>query len=70
MTITPPKPLEFVFKRVGQLEIVLDVYLPPEATAQEPASVCVWWHGGGCESRVGDVGLSIWRRRLMLNFFD
>jgi hypothetical protein len=49
-----PPPLEYVFKRVGELEIVLDVYLPPGATADDPASVCVWWHGGGCESK--DLG--------------
>ncbi|KAG7527242.1 hypothetical protein FFLO_07129 [Filobasidium floriforme] len=42
-----PPPLEYVFKRVGELEIVLDVYLPTGATADDPASVCVWWHGGG-----------------------
>ena len=47
-------PKEFVFKRVGELEIVLDVYLPDEATAENPASVCVWWHGGGCEWGAND----------------
>jgi hypothetical protein len=48
------EPKEFVFKRVGELEIVLDVYLPHEATVESPASVCVWWHGGGCELNAQD----------------
>ncbi len=38
---------EFVYKNVDGLDISLDVYLPTEATAEKPAAVFVWFHGGG-----------------------
>ena len=43
-------PLEFVYKRVDELELELDVYLPVEATREKSAPVCIWWHGGGRKS--------------------
>jgi acetyl esterase/lipase len=40
-------PKEVVFKKVGDLAIKLDVYLPKGATADKPVPVLIWWHGGG-----------------------
>jgi predicted peptidase len=45
-------PLEFVYKRVGTLELKLDVYLPADASQEKPAPICIWWHGGGRKSHL------------------
>ncbi|CZT18615.1 uncharacterized protein RCC_04459 [Ramularia collo-cygni] len=42
--ITPSKTL--VYKKVGDLEISLDVYLPEKESPQPPACL-LWFHGGG-----------------------
>jgi carboxylesterase type B len=43
-------PLEFTYKQVGTLDLKLDVYLPVDASVENPSPVCVWWHGGGRKS--------------------
>jgi dipeptidyl aminopeptidase/acylaminoacyl peptidase len=45
-------PLEFVYKRVDTLDLKLDVYLPADASENEPAPICIWWHGGGRKSHL------------------
>lgn len=42
--ITPSKTL--VYKKVGDLEISLDIYLPSERTSNPPGCL-LWFHGGG-----------------------
>ena len=45
-----PDPQTFVYSTVGNLEVKLDLYVPPNATGTLPAIVC--FHGGGLT--VGD----------------
>jgi acetyl esterase/lipase len=45
-----PKPQTLVYSTIGNLEIKLDLYLPPNATGALPA--IVFFHGGGLT--VGD----------------
>jgi acetyl esterase/lipase len=47
ITIMTGEPIEVVFKTVDKLSISLDIYLPKDATADTPAPVLIWWHGGG-----------------------
>ncbi|KAF8918323.1 Alpha/Beta hydrolase protein [Mucidula mucida] len=42
-----PTPLELVFKHVDGLDIGMDVYIPESVTAESPAPIVLWWHGGG-----------------------
>jgi len=53
---------DIVYARVGDRELLLDLYLPPKGPAQLP--VIVWVHGGGWRS--GSKG-SAGRARPMLN---
>ncbi|KAE9402632.1 alpha/beta-hydrolase [Gymnopus androsaceus JB14] len=41
------KPIEILFKHVDGLDIYMDVYLSPTASAENPAPILLWWHGGG-----------------------
>lgn len=36
----------YTYKKINNLEIKLDVHIPPSATAENPAPVIVWYHGG------------------------
>ena len=40
-----PKPLTLVYSKIKDLEIKLDLYLPPDATGTLP--VIIFFHGGG-----------------------
>lgn len=42
---TPTKTL--VYKKVKDLEISLDVYLPEKNTTAKPSPILLWFHGGG-----------------------
>ena len=35
------------YKTVGQRELKLDLYLPAAASAEQPAPLVMWLHGGG-----------------------
>ncbi|KZO97090.1 alpha/beta-hydrolase [Calocera viscosa TUFC12733] len=52
--MTTPTPTTYIFKKVGDLPIKADVYLPSSPAAL-PAPILVWFHGGGLlqGSRVG-----------------
>ncbi|KAI5476188.1 hypothetical protein MNV49_000349 [Pseudohyphozyma bogoriensis] len=41
-----PTPTTYVFKRVGDLEIAADVFLP-SGTPSAPLPILLWFHGGG-----------------------
>ncbi|TFK70669.1 alpha/beta-hydrolase, partial [Pluteus cervinus] len=45
--IPVPEPIEIVYKRVDDLDIAMDVYIPASATKDNPAPIVLWWHGGG-----------------------
>ena len=40
-----PEPLTLVYSKIKDLEIKLDLYLPPDATGTLP--VIIFFHGGG-----------------------
>lgn len=41
------KPVEIPFKQADGLDIYMDVFLSPTASAENPAPILLWWHGGG-----------------------
>ncbi|KAF8992443.1 Alpha/Beta hydrolase protein [Cyathus striatus] len=45
--VSIPNPIELVFKKVDGLDITMDIYIPGSASAESPAPVLLWWHGGG-----------------------
>jgi predicted acyl esterase len=43
--ITVPEPIELVYSEVDGVTISMDVYIPNNATKEEPAPILLWWHG-------------------------
>ncbi|KAH9478072.1 Non-reducing polyketide synthase pkbA [Psilocybe cubensis] len=45
--MTDTNPIEILYKRADGVDIFMDVYIPSTASKASPASILLWWHGGG-----------------------
>lgn len=39
--------LEIPYIRVNELDVIVDIYIPANASSERPVPAVVWWHGGG-----------------------
>jgi acetyl esterase/lipase len=61
-----PEPQTFVYSTVGNLEVKLDLYVPPNATGTLPAIIC--FHAGALT--VGDRHMGHMNAVWLLGSFD